>query len=81
VNLTLPTLTAIWPQNPHTHVLIATYIAEMGVAASPAAPLLRDELAQRRRHSARDHGSSTDQIPADLALLRACDTALAAISR
>jgi hypothetical protein len=81
VNLTLPALTAIWPQNPYTRVHIATYIAEMGAAASPAAPLLRDELAQRRRHSARDHGSSTGQIPADLALLRACDTALAAISR
>jgi hypothetical protein len=81
VDLTLPTLTAIWAQNPYTRVHIATYIAEMGAAASPAAPLLRDELAQRRRHTARDHGWSTGQIPADLALVRACDTALAAISR
>jgi hypothetical protein len=81
VNLTLPTLTAIWDENPYTRVHIANYIAEMGPAASPAAPLLRHELGQPRRHTARDHGRSSNQIPADRALLRACHTALAAISR
>ena len=78
VNRTLPALTAAWSENPHTRADVANHLAEMGEAAATAAPLLRAELAQRRRHTAREHGWSSNQVPADLALLRACELALMA---
>jgi len=81
VNITLPVLSAIWSENPHTRVHVAGYLAEMGPAAGTAAPMLRAELERRRRHTARQDGWSSDQVPADLALLRACDLALAAVTR
>jgi hypothetical protein len=49
----------------------------MGPAAGPAVPLIREELGSRRRHTARDHGWSSNQVPSDLALLRACAAVLA----
>jgi hypothetical protein len=78
VSRTLPTLTAAWSENPHTRTVVADYLAEMGEAAATAAPLLHAELERRRRHTAREHGWSSDQVRSDLALLRACNRALAA---
>jgi hypothetical protein len=78
VSRTLPALTAAWSENPYTRTDVANYLAEMGEAAATAAPLLLAELERRRRHTAREHGWSSDQVSADLALLRACNRALAA---
>ncbi|HEV2375685.1 MAG TPA: hypothetical protein VGS19_26415 [Streptosporangiaceae bacterium] len=78
---TLPVLSAVWSENVNTRVAVAGYLAEMGQAAGTAAPMLRTELAQRRRHTARGHGRSSGGIPADLALLHACGLALAAMAR
>jgi hypothetical protein len=72
----VPLLTALWKDNPYTRRTIAKCLAEMGQAAAPAVPLIREELGNRRRHTARDHGWSSDQVPSDLELLRACETVL-----
>lgn len=75
----LAVLPAVWSENPFTREHIARGIAEMGPPARAVAPLLREELGRRRRHTAREHGWSSDQVRADLELLRACDAALAAL--
>ena len=77
---TLPVLSAAWAENPRTRVDVAGYLAEMGQAAATVAPMVRAELQRRRRHTARDSGGSSDQVPVDLALLRACNHALTALA-
>jgi len=79
-DIALAVLAKVWSENPHTREHVARRIAEMGSAARAAAPLLHEELGRRRRHTASEHGWSSDQVRADLALLRACDAALAAVS-
>lgn len=80
VSSTLPVLLEAWSENPHTRVDVAGYLAEMGPAAITAAPLLRAEMERRRRHRASEYTWSSSDLPADLALLRACDLALAALA-
>jgi hypothetical protein len=75
----LPALAWAWSENAHARVQVARCIAEMGPAGRATAPLLREELGRRRRHNASDNGWSSDQVRADLALLRACAGALAAL--
>jgi hypothetical protein len=79
VSSTLPVMLAAWSENPHTRLDIVGCLAEMGPAASTAVPMLQAELAGRRRHRADKTGFRSD-VPADLALLRACDLALAALA-
>ncbi|PSL51892.1 hypothetical protein B0I31_11788 [Saccharothrix carnea] len=74
----LPLLTAAWHKNVHVRVTVARCLAEMGRAAAPAAPLLREELARRRRHTSTGSGWSSDQVVADEELLRLCRDVLAA---
>jgi hypothetical protein len=77
---TLPLLTAVWTENPATRTDVARCLEEMGAAAEAAVPLVREELGRARRHSALDHGWSSDQVQADELLLRLCTEALAAIA-
>jgi hypothetical protein len=76
----LPLLTAVWTENPATRTDVVRCLKEMGAAAVTAVPLLREELGRARRHSARDHGWSSDQVRADEALLRLCAEALTAMA-
>ncbi|WP_033442411.1 HEAT repeat domain-containing protein [Saccharothrix sp. NRRL B-16314] len=75
----LPLLTAVWTVNAHTRRAAVRCMADMGPAAAPAAPLLREELARPRRHTAKDDGWSSDQVRADEELLRLCRGALVAL--
>ncbi|MFD0201882.1 MULTISPECIES: HEAT repeat domain-containing protein [Saccharothrix] len=74
----LPLLTAAWHRNPHVRVAVVRCLAEMGPAAAPAAPMLREELARRRRHTSTGSGWSSDQVVADEELQRLCRDVLAA---
>jgi hypothetical protein len=73
----IATLLPLWTENAYTRTTIAKCLAEMGPAAAPAVPLIREEIGRRRRHTAGDHGGSSGQVPSDLALLEACQTVLA----
>jgi hypothetical protein len=75
----LPALAWAWSKNAWARVRVARCIAEMGPAGRAAALLLREEVDRRRRHNASDNGWSSDQVQADLSLLRACAEALAAL--
>ncbi len=80
IEATLPVLLALWDQNAHVRVHVACCVGEMGAAAGAAAPLLRRELGQVRRHNHDPHGYSSDAVRADEALLRACSKALTRIT-
>ncbi|MEV4514448.1 hypothetical protein AB0K00_36485 [Dactylosporangium sp. NPDC049525] len=71
---TAPVLTAAWHGNPHTRNEIAAAVA--GPLTAALAPLLRAELADPRRHGARETGWSSAQVTDDERLLAACRTAL-----
>ncbi|MFJ6675014.1 hypothetical protein ACIQMJ_28260 [Actinosynnema sp. NPDC091369] len=68
----LPLLTSAWGSNPHVRVEVARFLAGMGRAAEPAVPLLREELARPRRHTASGSGWSSDRVVVDEELLRWC---------
>ncbi|GAA2432172.1 PBS lyase [Streptomyces macrosporus] len=68
----LPVLCAVWEENVHIRGRIADGLVEMGAAAAPAAPLLRAELAETRRHTFEPGRSSPYDVAEDEALLRAC---------
>ncbi|MEV0646709.1 hypothetical protein AB0I28_15740 [Phytomonospora sp. NPDC050363] len=74
----LPLLSGLWPARPFMRRDIAECLADMGTAAAPARALLRAEVTRKRRHNSSDNGWSSEQVPEDLALLRACRTALRA---
>jgi hypothetical protein len=75
----LPLLTTVWTVNARVRPAAARCLADMGPAAAPALPLLRDELARPRRHGASDTAWSSDQVRADEELVRLCRDALVAI--
>ncbi|ONI91852.1 hypothetical protein ALI22I_07210 [Saccharothrix sp. ALI-22-I] len=75
----LPLLTSAWADNVYVRPPAARCLADMGPAAEPAAPLLREELARRRRHGSQDDRWSSDLVRADEELVRVCKDALAAI--
>ncbi|MEU7279582.1 PBS lyase [Streptomyces sp. NPDC045431] len=69
----LPVLVAAWRENRYTRVEIAECLAELGpVAAQPAAPLLRSELARQRRHNVSEGSSGDHDIHHDEKLLALC---------
>ncbi|HZG06122.1 MAG TPA: PBS lyase [Streptomyces sp.] len=68
----LPVLCAAWEENVHIRGPIADCLVEMGAAAAPAAPLLRAELAETRRHTFEPGRSSPYDVAEDEALLRVC---------
>ncbi|MFD7445352.1 HEAT repeat domain-containing protein [Streptomyces sp. NPDC059909] len=74
----LPVLLSAWEENRYGRVEVAECLAEMGPAASPAAPLLRAELSRPRRHNVLDGGSGSHDIEQDERLLTLCRRALAA---
>jgi hypothetical protein len=81
----MPALLAAWQRNPHVRIHVASCLAEMGeawpsagVGREAATALLRGELSRRRRHNSTDRTWSTSQVAADLALVDACERALAA---
>ncbi|MGW0469304.1 PBS lyase [Streptomyces sp. NPDC003027] len=76
VEATLPVLLRAWEENPHARVDIAECLAEMGPAARVAEPAIRDELARRRRHNVREHGSGSHDIHQDEKLVAFCHAAL-----
>jgi hypothetical protein len=82
----VPALLEAWQLNPHTRIHVATCLAEMGEAASSTTAkgettvaLLHGELSRRRRHNSTDHTWSPSQVAGDLALIGACERALAAL--
>ncbi|WP_173071000.1 PBS lyase [Phytohabitans houttuyneae] len=77
-DVAVPALTAAWTANVYVREPAARHLAEMGPAAAPAVPLIRAEVARRRRHTASDNGWSSDQVRSDEALLRACAAVLSA---
>ncbi|MEV4949558.1 PBS lyase [Streptomyces sp. NPDC053755] len=76
VEATLPVLLKAWDENPHARVDIAECLAEMGPAAREAEQAIRDELARRRRHNVREHGSGSHDIHQDEKLVTLCRAAL-----
>jgi hypothetical protein len=74
----LPVLLAAWQENAQVRVPVAGYLAELGAAADAAVPVLREELAQVRRHNHDIH--SSDAVRTDEELLRACSRALTRIT-
>ncbi|ATE55563.1 HEAT repeat domain-containing protein [Actinosynnema pretiosum] len=72
-------LCRVWAGNRHARTDVARCFAELGPRAASAGPLLREESGQARRHTAMPNAWSSDQVPRDLALLRACDAALTAM--
>jgi hypothetical protein len=69
----LPVLRAAWAQAPRTRGPIARCLTGMGPAAAPLRDLVAAELADPRRHTAREGGcGGTHDIPEDEALLRTC---------
>ncbi|MET9430488.1 MULTISPECIES: PBS lyase [unclassified Streptomyces] len=69
----LPVLVAAWRENRYTRVEIAECLAELGpLAAQPAAPLLRSELARQRRHNVSEGSSGDHDIHHDEKLLALC---------
>ncbi|MET9438723.1 PBS lyase [Streptomyces sp. NPDC006551] len=76
VEATLPVLLRAWEENPHARVDIAECLAEMGPAAREAEPAIRSELARRRRHNVREHGSGSHDIHQDEKLVAFCHAAL-----
>ncbi|GAA2673800.1 hypothetical protein LV78_002531 [Actinosynnema pretiosum] len=72
-------LSRVWAENRYARSQVARCFAELGPRAASAGPLLRAELGQVRRHTAVSNVWSSDQVPRDLALLRACDAALTAM--
>ncbi|MFD0201883.1 MULTISPECIES: hypothetical protein [Saccharothrix] len=76
----LPLLTAAWHNHVHIRVRVARCLAEMGHAAAPAAPLLREELARPRRHTTAFGRWGSDRVLADEELLRLCRDVLAGLA-
>jgi hypothetical protein len=72
-------LTAAWRKNVHVRVPVARCLAELGRAAGPVAPLLREELARPRRHTSADDGWSSGTVTADEELVRLCRDVLAVL--
>ncbi|KUO05745.1 hypothetical protein AQJ67_02660 [Streptomyces caeruleatus] len=83
VDEVLPMLLDKWAAFPGTRPAVTACLMEMGLAAAPALPLIRAELACPRRHSndRRDDGSSAmsmrHDVAADERLLRDCRRLLA----
>ncbi|MFI8293075.1 PBS lyase [Streptomyces sp. NPDC085614] len=77
----LPVLLAAWAENRHARVGIAECLAEMGPAAAEAETVIRAELAEVRRHNARETGSGSHDVHEDEKLLAFCRAALARIER
>ncbi|WP_406863116.1 PBS lyase [Streptomyces sp. HUAS MG47] len=77
----LPVLLTAWEQNRHTRVTVAECLAEMGPAAIAAAPLIRAELARRRRHNVVAGGTGSHDVHEDERLLTFCRAALARMER
>lgn len=74
----LPLLTAAWHGNALVRVTVLHCLVEMAGAVEPAAPLVREELGRRRRHTSTGSGWGSDQVVADEELLRLCRQVLAA---
>lgn len=75
----LPVLAAAWRENRHTRVAIAECLAELGPVerlAPDAAPLLRGELARKRRHNVAAGVSGDQDVHEDEHLLSLCRRAL-----
>ncbi|MEV8441395.1 HEAT repeat domain-containing protein [Actinosynnema sp. NPDC051121] len=72
-------LAAAWRKNVHVRVPVARCLTELGRAAEPVAPLLREELARPRRHASTDDGWSSATVTADEELVRLCRDVLAAL--
>ncbi|MCE6998668.1 HEAT repeat domain-containing protein [Saccharothrix sp. S26] len=72
-------LSAAWRKNVHVRLPVARCLAELGRAAEPIAPLLREELGRPRRHGSADDGWSSGTVTADEELVRLCRDVLAAL--
>ncbi|MGW4568396.1 hypothetical protein ACWEN3_40600 [Streptomyces sp. NPDC004561] len=68
----LPVFRAAWTEDPRTRGPIARRLASMGAAAEPLRDLVSTELATPRRHTPREAGYASGDIPKDEALLWAC---------
>lgn len=82
----LPILLHQWTARPANRPEIAACLVEMGAAAAPALPLIREELASTRRHttdnSTRTAGESVNvrgDVASDEELLRNCHRIVAAL--
>jgi hypothetical protein len=73
----LPVLQAAWEENRRTRLSVSATLVESGSAAGPLLPLVRTEIAARRRHTADDHGWSSAQVVEDEKLLANCRIILA----
>ncbi|WP_369264197.1 HEAT repeat domain-containing protein [Streptomyces sp. R35] len=76
----LPVLLSEWTATPRSRPATAACLAEMGQAAAPALPLIREELASVRRHNNDNStGNMRYDVASDEALLRDCRTIVAAL--
>ncbi|MER6127611.1 HEAT repeat domain-containing protein [Streptomyces sp. NPDC001795] len=77
VDDTLPVLLDAWTRTPRRRPDIAACLREMGLAAAPALPLIRAELASPRRHT--NDGTTGNvryEVASDVALLEDCRSVL-----
>jgi len=74
VEAAVPVLGSVWEEKPATRLAAARTLVELGPAAAPLLPLVREETAARRRHTASDHGWSSAQVVEDEELLALCRT-------
>ncbi|BAU86034.1 O-succinylbenzoic acid-CoA ligase [Streptomyces laurentii] len=77
----LPVLLAAWEENRFARVEVAECLAEMGPLAAEAEPVIRAELARRRRHNAREDGAGSHDVHDDEKLLTLCQAALDRMTR
>ncbi|GGN59871.1 hypothetical protein GCM10011579_024430 [Streptomyces albiflavescens] len=76
----LPVLLSAWTAMPKSRPATAACLVEMGSAAAPALPLIREELSSVRRHNNDNStGNMRYDVASDEALLRDCRTIVAAI--
>ncbi|MEY9996001.1 hypothetical protein ABIE67_008033 [Streptomyces sp. V4I8] len=78
VDEVLPRLLDKWAASPGTRPTVTACLIEMGPAAAPALPLIREELFSPRRHSNDRRGDDSSSmsmrydVAADEGLLRDC---------
>ncbi|MFI9803904.1 HEAT repeat domain-containing protein [Streptomyces sp. NPDC052301] len=75
----LPVFRAAWTEDPRTRGPVARCLTTMGSAAAPLRDLVAGERSAVRRHTAREGGYGSRDIPEDEALSRACGEVLAGL--
>jgi hypothetical protein len=76
----LPVMLSAWTAVPRSRPATAACLVELGSAAAPALPLIREELASVRRHNNDNStGNMRYDVASDKALLRDCRTIVATL--